>query len=143
MKKSFKKTFVTILEILILMKKIRIAWIALKRNWFFLWEISANKFLKRKLKKGFMARFYGWSLSASRLQSHYEEAVYFLPLSSQKILVLTWLTSEGSKAESTLEPPSGFWTQHPWIGNPASQPLGHCSRKSGLQWLILEREDQL
>ena len=40
--------------------------------------------------------------------SHFEEAVYFLPLSSQKFLVLILLTSEGWKAESTLEPPSDF-----------------------------------
>ena len=40
--------------------------------------------------------------------SLFEEAVYFLPLSSQKFLVLILLTLEGWKAESTLEPPSGF-----------------------------------
>ena len=40
--------------------------------------------------------------------SHFEEAVYFLPLSSQKFLVLILSKSEGWKAESTLEPPSGF-----------------------------------
>ena len=39
---------------------------------------------------------------------HFEEAVYFLPLSSQKFLVLILSTSEEWKAESTLEPPSGF-----------------------------------
>ena len=40
--------------------------------------------------------------------SHFEEAVYFLPLSSQKFLVLILSTSEGWEAESTLESPSGF-----------------------------------
>ena len=40
--------------------------------------------------------------------SHFEEGVYFLPLSSQKFLVLILSTSEGWKAESILEPPSGF-----------------------------------
>ena len=40
--------------------------------------------------------------------SHFEKAVYFLPLSSKKLLVLILSTSEGWKAESTLEPPSGF-----------------------------------
>ena len=34
--------------------------------------------------------------------------VYFLPLSSQKFLVLNWWNSEGWKAELTLQPPSGF-----------------------------------
>ena len=41
--------------------------------------------------------------------SHFQEAVYFLPFSSQKFLVLILSTSEGWKAESTLEPPSGFF----------------------------------
>ena len=40
--------------------------------------------------------------------SHFEEAVYFLPLSSHKSLVLILPTSEGWTAESSLEPPSGF-----------------------------------
>ena len=49
---------------------------------------------------------------------HFEEAVYFLPLSSQKFTVLILSTSEEWKAESTLEPPgglehgtSGLWIQ--------------------------------
>ena len=40
--------------------------------------------------------------------THFEEAVYFLPPTSQKFLVLTLSTSEGWKAASALEPPSGF-----------------------------------
>ena len=40
--------------------------------------------------------------------SHFEEAVYFLPLSSQIFLVLILPTSDGWKAESNLEPPTGF-----------------------------------
>ena len=55
-----------------------------------------------------MVPFNGWGSTASRLQSHYDEAVCFLPLSSQKFLVLIWSTSEIWKAESTLELPSGF-----------------------------------
>ena len=31
-------------------------------------------------KKIFMTNFYGWGSTASRLQSHYKETVYFLPL---------------------------------------------------------------
>ena len=41
-------------------------------------------------------------------KSHFEEVVYFLPLSSQKLLVLILPTSEEWKVESNLEPPSGF-----------------------------------
>ena len=41
--------------------------------------------------------------------SHFEEVVYFLPQSSQKLLVLILPTSEGWKAKLTLEPSiSGF-----------------------------------
>ena len=49
-------------------------------------------------------------------KSHFEEAVYFLPLSSQKSLVLTLSTSERQKAESTLEPPSSFEHGTPGLG---------------------------
>ena len=41
-----------------------------------------------------------------RATEHYEEAVYFLPLSFQKFLVLIWSTSEIWKAVSTY--PSDF-----------------------------------
>ena len=40
-----------------------------------------------------------WGSTFSRLQSHYKETVYFLPLSPQEVLILIW---------STLEPPIGF-----------------------------------
>ena len=36
-----------------------------------------------------MVQFYGWGSTASRLETHYKEAVYYLQLSSQKFLVLT------------------------------------------------------
>ena len=45
---------------------------------------------------------------ASRQQSHYKEIANFLLFSSQEFLVLNWSTSEGLKAEVTLELPSGF-----------------------------------
>ena len=48
--------------------------------------------------------------------SHFEETVYFSPFSSQKFLVLILSTSEGWKAESTLEPPSGFEHRTPGLG---------------------------
>ena len=35
-----------------------------------------------------MVHFYGWGSTASRLETHYEEAVYYLQLCSQKFLVL-------------------------------------------------------
>ena len=48
--------------------------------------------------------------------SHFEETVYFLPLSYKKFLVLILSTLEGWKAESTLEPPSGFEHGTPGLG---------------------------
>ena len=48
--------------------------------------------------------------------SHFEEAVYFLPLIPQKFLVLNLSTSEGWKDESTLKPTSGFEHGTPGLG---------------------------
>ena len=73
-----------------------------------------------------MAPFNGWGSTVLRWQSHCEEAVYYLPLRSQKFLVLTWLTSEGGKAESNLDPPSSF---------------EHATSGLGIQCLKLEKED--
>ena len=49
-------------------------------------------------------------------KSYFEEAVYFLQLSSQKFLVLILSSLEGWKAESTLEPLSGFEHGTPGLG---------------------------
>ena len=57
--------------------------------------------------------------------NNFEEAVYFLPFSFQKCLVLILSTSEGWKAESTLEPPSGFQHGTPGLGIHRPIPLGH------------------
>ena len=59
---------------------------------------------------------YEWNSTVSRLQNHDGEAVYFLPLSPPKFLALVWLTSEGWKAVSTLEPPIGFELRTPEMG---------------------------
>ena len=79
-------------------------------------------------KNNFMAPFYRWGSTVSGV-SHFEVAVYFLSLSSQKFLVLVLLTSEGWKAESTLEPPSGFEHRTPGLGiqRVTTRPLLHCT----------------
>ena len=64
--------------------------------------------LSEDLQKNFMAPSYRWDSTASRLKKHNEETVYFVPFSSQEFLVHNWSTSEGWKAELTLEQPSGF-----------------------------------
>ena len=74
-----------------------------------------------------MAPFYGWGSTASRLQNNFGEVVYFLPQSSQKVLVLIWWTLEGWKAESTLEMPSGSEQVAPRLGIQHLNQLGHHS----------------
>ena len=89
-------------------------------------DIMAS-FLKKTLWPLFMV-----GVQLRQGYSHFEEAVYFLPFSSQKFLVLILSTSEGWKAESTLEPPSGFEHGTPGLGiqclnHLAIAPLlGHC-----------------
>ena len=48
--------------------------------------------------------------------NHFEEAVYFITLSSQKFPVLILSTMEEWKTESTLEPPNGFDHETPGLG---------------------------
>ena len=48
--------------------------------------------------------------------SHFEEAVYFLPLSSQTFMALILSTSEGWKVKSMLEPHSSFEHGTPGLG---------------------------
>ena len=55
--------------------------------------------------------------------SHFDEAVYFLPFSSPKSLVLILSTLEGWKAESALEPPSGFEHGTPALGMQRLNPF--------------------
>ena len=67
-------------------------------------KIKTNKKIKT-FKKTFWPIFMdGFQL----LQGYYKEAVYFLVLSSQEILVLIWSTSQGWKAGLTLAPPNSF-----------------------------------
>ena len=63
-----------------------------------------------------MAPFFMDGVQLLQGYSQFKEEVYFLPFSSQKFLVLILSTSEGWKAESTLEPPSGFEHGTPGLG---------------------------
>ena len=81
-----------------------------------------------------MPPFYGWGSTVSRLQSHNKETVYFLSFSSQEFLVLSWSTSEGWKAELTLEPPRGFEAGTPGLG---IQSLNHLAGAGMLVFLWL------
>ena len=57
-------------------------------------------------KKNFIVPFYGCGSTVSRLQSHYEETVYFLPLSS-------WYSFDRPQKYERL---SHFW-HHPVVSN--------------------------
>ena len=59
-----------------------------------------------------MAPFYGCSSTVSRLEPLRRGSLLF----TMKLLVLILSTSEGWKAESTLEPPSGFEHGNPGLG---------------------------
>ena len=55
-------------------------------------HVTASKPYKNKLaikKKNFMAPFLWMEFNCLKAKSHFEKAVYFLPLSSQKFLVYT------------------------------------------------------
>ena len=56
---------------------------------------KTDKVLKLKKKKKLYGLFFGWGSTVSRLQSHYEETVYFLPFSCQEFLVFNWSILEG------------------------------------------------
>ena len=75
------------------------------------WIIKGNT----SKKKNFMAPFYWWGSTASRLEPLRGGSLLFTT-SPQKFLVLTLSTSEGWKAESTLEPPSSSEHRTPWLG---------------------------
>ena len=77
-----------------------------------IWKSVQNSFFAEKMKINLKKKTL-WPLFMDGFQlpqghSHFEEAVYFLQFSSQKFLVLILLSSEGWKAESTLEPPSSL-----------------------------------
>ena len=81
------------------------------------YDVKFDQLFKKNLKKPTLWPLsYGCSSTVSRLQSYYKKTIYLLPLSPQKFLVLTWWTSEGWKAESTLEPPTGFEPRTPGLG---------------------------
>ena len=75
------------------------------------WEDSSNK--KNKLYGLFF--FYGWGSTASRLEPLQGGSLLFTT-KFPEILVLILSTSEGWKAELTLEPPTGFEHGSPGLG---------------------------
>ena len=62
-----------------------------------------------------MIPFYGWGSTASRLEPFRGDSLLFATF-SQEFLVPILSTSEGWKAESTSEAPSGFEHKIPRLG---------------------------
>ena len=59
-----------------------------------------------------MAPFYVWCSTVSRIQSHYKETVTFR---SPGVPGIRFINLERIKAESTLEPLTGFESRTPWL----------------------------
>ena len=79
-----------------------------------------------QLKKNFMPPFYGWGSTASRLEPLQGGSLLFTTKFPE--ISGTHFTNLGRmKGWVDLGATQWFWTQVPWIGNPAPQPLGHCS----------------
>ena len=87
-----------------------------------------------------MAPFFMNGVQLPQGYSHFEEAVYLLPFSSQKFLVLILSTSEGWKAEPTLESPSGFDYGTPGLG---IQRLNHLAFIMACQKRSLEQRRRM
>ena len=69
-----------------------------------------------------MALFYGWSSTVARLQSHYEEAVYFFTTKSPGVPGTHFIHLGRRKVESTLEPLGDF---EPGTNGLGTQQLNH------------------
>ena len=89
--------------------------------------LSLNLYLV-KTKKNFMASFYEWVSTASRLE----------PLRGGSLLFTTkfpeipgthFIDLGGMKDWVELGATQWFWKRNPTIGNPAPEPLGHWSNR--------------
>ena len=83
--------------------------------------------------KTFMASYYEWGSTVSRINSNYNKIVYFLLQSPQEFMVLILSIAGGEKSEMTLEPPSGFDPGYPGLGiqHPSELFLWYAWRKNG------------
>ena len=76
-----------------------------------------------KKKKNFVAPFYRWGSTVSKLEPLWGGNLLFT-IKFLKISGIHLSTSEGWEAESTLEPPSGFDYKTPGLG---TQRLNHSA----------------
>ena len=85
-------------------------WLTFKLKRWYLSIIQLTTILVLISKKKLYGPFLWIGSTVSRLQSHYEETVYFLPLSPQEFLVLILSTWEGLVK---LRATQWFWTWNP------------------------------
>ena len=84
-------------------------------------SITVHAFLSRSalvLKKNFMASFYGWGSTASRLEPLRGDSLLFTT-KSPKIPGTHFIDLRRMKWWVDLRATWWFWTLDPWIGNPA------------------------
>ena len=85
--------------------------------------ISSVEYLK---KNNFMAPFYRWGSTASRLQPLRGGSLVFT-IQFPEIPGTHFINLGRMKGWVDLGATQWFWAWDSWIGNPASKPLGHCS----------------
>ena len=96
-------------------------WFAIKRSI----QLGFYAFLKKVFFFNFMAPFYGSDSTASRLQPLQRGSLLFT-IQFPEIPGTHYVTSEGWKAEQTLEPPSSFEQRTPGLGIQHLKYSWHC-----------------
>ena len=77
-------------------------------------EVFNENNCNKKNLKNFMVSFYGWDSTASRLQSHSEETVYFFTAKSPGVLG-THFTNLRIKVRVDFEAAQLFWNKDLWV----------------------------
>ena len=72
-------------------------------------------------KKNFIASFYGWGSTVTRLQGHCKEIVYFLPLHPQEFLVFSRSTIKKFQLNGSCQPSANLVLGK--VSNPLSNPF--------------------
>ena len=91
-------------------------------------EIFPVYVILQKKKKTLWSIFYGWGSAVSRLQSHYCETVYFLPLRPQEFLVFILSTWKDGRLSWPWSHPVVLKPGHLDLeSNLITIPLRHCS----------------
>ena len=86
-----------------------------------------------------MAPFYGWGSTASRLEPLQGGSLLFT-IQFPDIPGTHFIDLGRMKGWVNFGATQWFWTRNPWTGNPAPEPLGHCSlilKKSSTVFLEL------